>query len=628
MNGMALAGGALAVLVGALMVYSWASWRGTTPAAPSLPDPPSPQEKALAARMAAARSDDPGPARLLGDYSVDAALPFAALWAYARALQARPADVPATLGLARGLEQAGFSDEAITRLRQVLRSDPGQSQAAAQLAELYLQTGQPEAALGVVRGAGMAFAGSKDGAVLEGRVRQALGDAAGAKAAYWRAVARDANDAAVRHWIGRLALSQGEQFQAQQAFGAARIMDSTSAAYQVDLGRAYAASSRPEEQRRALELYAAAISQSPRYGPAHYEAGVWYLRQSRWKEAVERLQMAVACEPRHADAHEALARALEAVGRRAEAHQHRGLAFEARGLPIAALREYQAWAALAPDNPEAEIQVAQSYFDVNRAKEAQARLEKARGRFLGSAELRERLIAFSILGLDQARARRLCEEWLREEPDSPQALWLLGRTAAAEQRHAESIRLYEQALAREPDNSQWMGTLGETLLTLPGAESRPEENRRALASLARAAAGAPHEPRWRLLLAQGLQRQGRVEDARRQALRALDLDPRQGRAYSLVVQCARQEKAAGPLSLFAELLRAAEARQREEQSLRLATWERPRDPAACAALAAFLLRTGNPVAAEDQLAEALRLRPQRPELRARLAMLRRLREVL
>ena len=50
--------------------------------------------------------------------------------------------------------------------------------------------------------------------------------------------------------------------------------------------------------------------------------------------------------------------------------------------------------------------------------------------------------------------------------------------------------------------------------------------------------------------------------------------------------------------------------------------------AAYAALAGFLLRTGDPSAAEAQLAEALRLRPHAPELHARLATLRRLREVL
>ena len=153
-----------------------------------------------------------------------------------------------------------------------------------------------------------------------------------------------------------------------------------------------------------------------RFGPAHYEAGVWYLRQSRWKEAIERLQMAVAADPADADAHERLAEALQAVGRGAEAHRQRGLADDVRDLRTPALREYQAWAALDRENPEAELQVAQSYFNIDRTKEAQARLEKARRRFPRDTAVRERLIAFYILGLDQAQARRLCQDWLQKDP--------------------------------------------------------------------------------------------------------------------------------------------------------------------------------------------------------------------
>jgi thioredoxin-like negative regulator of GroEL len=205
--------GALAVLVLVLIGFFGPRWRGAgsrETAGLILPDLPAAQEQALLKKVAAARSGDLDPALALGDYSVDAARPFAALWAYALALQARPADHAATRGLARALDVALIPDIAIERLRQVLAREPGEPRAVTQLAELYLRTGRPEAALAVVRGAGAAFAGGKEGAVLEGRVRQALGDARGAKAAYWRAVAQDANDADVRRRIGLLALSQGE----------------------------------------------------------------------------------------------------------------------------------------------------------------------------------------------------------------------------------------------------------------------------------------------------------------------------------------------------------------------------------------------------------------------------------
>src|SRR5262249_57308554 len=132
-----------------------------------------------------------------------------------------------------------------------------------------------------------------------------------------RVVAQDANDASARQRIGLVALSRGENFEAQQAFAAARILAPANPRYDVDLGRAFAASPNRAEWRRAPEFYMAAMNQSPRYGPAHYEAGVWYMRQSRWREAIEQLQMAVDADPGDADAHERLAHALEALGGRA-----------------------------------------------------------------------------------------------------------------------------------------------------------------------------------------------------------------------------------------------------------------------------------------------------------------------
>jgi tetratricopeptide (TPR) repeat protein len=574
--------------------------------------------------VAAAGPGDPTPARLLGDYHMDAARPFAALWAYALALRAKPADLSATLGLARALEAARFPDEAIARLRLVLTRRPGEPQAVAQLAELYLRTGRPEAALTVVRGAGAPFTESKDGAVLQGRVLQALGDTKGAADAYRRAIGLDGQDAATFHRLGLLALAQGDLFVARQNLGAARVVAPNNPRYEVDFGRSYAISSRREEWLQAPRHYAAAMRLAPRSAAAYYEEGLWCVRRALWREAVERLETAVALDPAHAGAHEQLARALDALGRPKEAHRHRGLAYEARDLRMAALREYQAWAAMDRDNPDAELEVAQSYFESQHVDQAQARLEKALLRFPGNPDVRERLIAFYLLEADRTQARRLCEEWLREEPGSIRALYLLGRAAADDQQYPQAIRLYERLLAKEPDSPQWLGTLGETLLKLPGKDGLP----RAVALLTRAAVGMPEEPRWRVGLAQALQRLGRIEEARRQALRALDLDPHQSAVYNQIVQLTRLEGTVGPLSLYADLVRSLEARLREEMPFWQATWQRPRDPQAYVALASFLLRTGDLEKAEGQLMEALRLRPNWPEVRARLAMIRRLREAL
>src|SRR5262249_42779012 len=155
--------------------------------------------------------------------------------------------IPATFGLARALEQGLLLDAAIARLKELLSREPGQADASAMLSELLLRTGRPEAALSVVRAAPPAYRMSAAGAGMEGRVREALGDVVGAKAAYRRAVEQDSRDAGAWHRLGLLALSQGWLYDARQALGAARVLAPTNSLYSVDFGRSYAASPQPQE---------------------------------------------------------------------------------------------------------------------------------------------------------------------------------------------------------------------------------------------------------------------------------------------------------------------------------------------------------------------------------------------
>ena len=67
------------------------------------------------------------------------------------------------------------------------------------------------------------------------------------------------------------------------------------------------------------------------------------------------------------------------LGRRAEARRHQGMAYEARDLRIAALREYQAWAALDPKNSEAEIEVAETVDRAGVVEHVRKRLSTESG---------------------------------------------------------------------------------------------------------------------------------------------------------------------------------------------------------------------------------------------------------
>src|SRR5688572_28810479 len=95
----------------------------------ALPEAPTAEEQALLA-AAAASPRDPAPARRLGDYYAGGARPFAALWAYAQALQVQPEDPEATLGLAGALEAGLFPEAAIERLQKLATRSPGQAEAA------------------------------------------------------------------------------------------------------------------------------------------------------------------------------------------------------------------------------------------------------------------------------------------------------------------------------------------------------------------------------------------------------------------------------------------------------------------------------------------------------------------
>jgi Flp pilus assembly protein TadD len=255
---------------------------------------------------------------------------------------------------------------------------------------------------------------------------------------------------------------------------------------------------------------------------------------------------------------------------------------------------------------------------------ALALARQASERFPRSPEVREQLTALLILTNDHEAAAQLCQAWLREDPGAAQPLWMLGRIAAAGLRFDEAVRYYEQALVKQPDNATFLEALGEVLLAAPGSEHLP----RAVTTLGRAVALAPQDAKARHQLGLALMRAGRLEEARRQMLRSLDLDPNRGPVYSTLVQLARRLRQPGPAALFAPIVREVEGRLRDELTLWRRTWDHPEDPEGHVALARFLVQTGDPRRAESQLEEALALRPRWPQAEAELARVRRLLAVL
>jgi cytochrome c-type biogenesis protein CcmH/NrfG len=312
------------------------------------------------------------------------------------------------------------------------------------------------------------------------------------------------------------------------------------------------------------------------------------------------------------------------MGRPIEAHYQRGLAFSARDLRVRALKEYLAMAAADRTRPDGLLLASESHFKMQQMARGVALARRAYERFPEHPETREQLAALLVLANDRKGATAVCEAWLQKEPSASVPHRVLGRIAVNDLRFSDAFRHYEEAIAQSPERSDYWLALGEALLAAPGSEHLP----RAVSALARAASLAPEDARARHHLGVALSRTGRLEEAQRQLLRALDLDPHHGPTYSAVVRAANRLREPGPLALFAPMARAVEDRLREELRLWRRTWDHPDDAAGYLALARFLLRTAETEKAEAQLEEALRLRPNWPEAAAELRRVRRLRAAL
>src|SRR5262249_19647154 len=133
---------------------------------------------------------------------------------------------------------------------------------------------------------------------------------------------------------------------------------------------------------------------------------------------------------------------------------------------------------------------------------------------------------------------------------------------------------------------------------------------------------APEEARYRQNLGIALQNLGRLEGARRQFLRALDLDVNQSAPLNNVVQVARGLKQFDQAEFWAPLVREGERRRRDALPSGKRGWDQPQDPAGYQPLAQFLARTGELRKARNILEQAVALKPD-PAAQRQLAILQR-----
>jgi tetratricopeptide (TPR) repeat protein len=242
-------------------------------------------------------------------------------------------------------------------------------------------------------------------------------------------------------------------------------------------------------------------------------------------------------------------------------------------------------------------------------REAAAAVEPALRRFPRDPAVYERLSVLYKLTRSRSAVEQLCRQWRAALPQASEPDWVLGKLRVADGRMEEGIRLYEQALARDPARGEYQRFLGEAL----ARRRAPGDLPRALDLIGRAVGKSPRDPEARFQLGLLLQRLGRLEEARAQMLRALDLDPHQSPPSNSLAAIAAALRAPAQARLFAQATRQIQARIREEERVMRRVWQNPGDAEAHLAAARFRRRTGALPRAKAHLEQALALRPRWPE---------------
>lgn len=566
----------------------------------------------------------------LGQYYLSRVLPFEAIWELEETLALRPDDGAARAGLAAALDGVSLSEMAREQLQRA-SSPAGDLQRRLALARLELRYGDAAAGSRALRGAADRLAAAPEGLLVQGRVLQAQGDRGAAGAAYRRHLKLAPASAEGCYWLGRLLLEAGRPADARAVFAAGWRTAPVDARFPFYLGLTYmpaserpsTASLPPGAATRARALFQEALRLAPHHALPQYQLGLLEEREGNWNAAAHHFNAATQADASYADAYRELARALRVLKKIPYDSYYRGLYFSKVERPSEAVREFQAIADARPESADGPLLVSRMYIQTMQYRQAAAVAEPALRRFPREPAVYARLSVLYKMVRSRAEVEQLCRQWQTALPQASEPYWVLGKVQVADGHIEEGIRLYEQALAREPERAEYLSFLAQAL----ARRGAPGDLPRALDLFGRAVRKAPQDASARFQLGLLLQRLGRLEEARDQMLRALDLDPHQPPPYNSLVQIAGQLHRSAPLRLFARAVRQVEGRVREEGEVMHRVWEHPRDAEAHLAAGRFRRRSGDLPKAKAQFDQAVELRPGWPEAEQELRRVKRALEV-
>jgi tetratricopeptide (TPR) repeat protein len=597
------------------------SARPASPAAPATP--PADAEELRLTRAVESTPEDAAARVALGSYYEGRNRPFEAMWEYAEARRLVPTDAAVAVRTAAVLRDGGILDRARAELLEVTKARP-ELDALRRLADLYLACAEPEAARDALEARRGSVWSDVAATITLGRARRAAGDEEGALAAFQRALTLDRNSSEAWYRLGRVHLAARRYAEARDGFFHAMVSDPARPEYRLYAGISYLEQAEPGDMDRAISFFQEALAKQPRYGPAHYSYGKALERQGKRLEATTQYSYAILADTSYAEPNLALGRALIAAGDPAEGHRYLGRYYDLKDRPADAVREFRIVQAAAPKSAQASLLLGQVYIRTQQNAEAVSTTEAALKKLPDDPQILERLAVLKINRGDRPYARRLLSHWLKLNPKAASAYWLLGRCEMGDIQFAKAVTYLEKAIALEPKNAHFYGFLGGALarMTTPGSRERAAE------ALAQAVALAPENAEYRDLYGQTLTKLGRLEEARKQFLRALNADPLRISCFTPVTQLAWRLKRPGPGAFFPTVTRAVQQRLSEESLLWPHVWQHPEDAVGRVKLARFFCRHADLIRARDQLEQAVAQRPDLREARELLARVQRSLEVL
>ncbi len=321
-----------------------------------------------------------------------------------------------------------------------------------------------------------------------------------------RQILKQNPDQADAHNILGVALNaQGKTKEAVQMLKRAIKLAPQAASFHANLGEVERQRGNNVDARTAFRK---AIELDPRNAPAHNNIGIIHYDRKEFADAAAAYRQAIAINPKFAEAHNNLGNALMALGDR-----------------DAAINAYQDALVYREFYPEAYNNLSTLLRDQGKIEEAEHALKKAISQKPNYVEAHNNLAALYAFDNREVDALRVLGEALKLDARNPAALVLTARIQLNRSNHSAAERACRIVIEDQPHHAEALTVLGHIL----HETDRYEE---AIAVLEAALKEKPEHCEARNFYGVALKSVGRLDEAREQILKAIELNESMSGAYA------------------------------------------------------------------------------------------------